>query len=401
MSSISLLQTPGLFRGQWVISRRDDLLWFVGGSLAGYLLFYLHAGLKLDMIAVWFAWVTLLDTPHFFGTYSRTYLDRIEWKRRKRLLLGSLGWFLLGPVMIGASALLFRAGVGLYQMPLTIMVVLVSAWAYLHVVRQHYGILRLYSRKNGETDAADQRLDWMLMHLCLFAPLAAFAVRHPEVRAMLQIPPGFATWPGWSLATMTWEQVGVVASMAVVAAVAGAFAFRQVRLVRAGGGLNVPKLLFLAAVVPFYVFLCFSPASCTAPLLGFAAFVTLSHDFQYHALVWFHHRNRFHRSPAADLSAHGLAPRLSRSFATFFGCALAMSLVLRFLGCSLDLTPGCQPLVLTSHWPLFGEITSRELLIGIIAGLQMHHYFLDQFIWRPSRDTGLAHDLNLPSGAAV
>lgn len=396
MSSVPMFpEVPGLLRGRWIISRRDDLLWFVGGSLAGYLLFYLHAGLKLDMIVVWFAWVTLLDTPHFFGTYSRTYLDKVEWARRKWLLIGSLGWFLIGPAVVGASAILFHAGIRLYQLPLAVFVVIVTIWSYLHVVRQHFGITRLYSRKNDETHPADRRLDWMLIHVALMAPLAAFAVRHPEVRSMLGLPPGDAAWPGWNLATMTWDQAVVVASLATVLAVVGLFAARQVQLLRAGTGLNFPKLLFLTAVIPFYSFICFSPASSSVPILAFGAFVTLSHDFQYHALVWFHHRNRYHRQPGADVSAFGLAPRISANLLTFFGCALAMSLVLRFLGCSLELTPGCNPIVLTSHWLLFGQITSRELLIAFIAGFQMHHYFLDQFIWRPSQDENLARDLNL------
>ena len=30
----------------WIINRRMDLAWFIGGALAGYALFFVHAGLK-------------------------------------------------------------------------------------------------------------------------------------------------------------------------------------------------------------------------------------------------------------------------------------------------------------------------------------------------------------------
>src|SRR5262245_13888874 len=85
----------------WIISKRSDLLWFIGGALAGYAMFYLHAGLQLDMVTVWFLWVVFLDSPHFFGTYVRTYFDKEEFQARKKLLLGSIAWLGFGPLMIG------------------------------------------------------------------------------------------------------------------------------------------------------------------------------------------------------------------------------------------------------------------------------------------------------------
>jgi len=107
---ISLQRWQARFTFHWIVSPRADLLWFIGGALGGYLLLYLHAGLGLDMITVWFLWVVLLDSPHFFGTYSRTYFDREEWQRRRKLLLGSLAWFLVGPAVLGLSYLGYRLG---------------------------------------------------------------------------------------------------------------------------------------------------------------------------------------------------------------------------------------------------------------------------------------------------
>ena len=47
------------------------------------------------------------------------------------------------------------------------------------------------------------------------------------------------------------------------------------------------------------------------------------------------------------------------------------------------------------NWILFGEISARELLASLIFGIQFHHYFLDQFIWRPGRDPELRENLGL------
>jgi hypothetical protein len=70
----------------WIINRRMDRTWFIGGALGGYALFFMHAGLGWDMVGIWFLWMVFLDTPHFFGTFSRTYLDKREFQQRRKLL---------------------------------------------------------------------------------------------------------------------------------------------------------------------------------------------------------------------------------------------------------------------------------------------------------------------------
>ena len=151
------------FSIRWIVNPRVDLLWFIGGALAAYALLFAHARFQVDMIAVWFAWVVVLDSPHFFATISRTYMDREEMMGRKRLLLSSLLWFAAGPAVIGLSWLLMQAGVASYRSAWTTFLLLFNIWAYWHVVRQHFGFLRLYERKGGETDPVDLRIDALLL----------------------------------------------------------------------------------------------------------------------------------------------------------------------------------------------------------------------------------------------
>ncbi len=68
----------------------------------------------------------------------------------------------------------------------------------------------------------------------------------------------------------------------------------------------------MLAVVPLHVYVCYASAVLTAPLLAFGAFVTIFHDIQYHAIIWFHHRNRYHR-PGVDQRQFGPAPKISRN----------------------------------------------------------------------------------------
>jgi hypothetical protein len=384
-----------------------DLLWFIGGALAGYGLFFVHAGLGWDMVGIWFLWVVLLDSPHFFGTISRTYFDKEEFRQRRRLLLGSLLWFAAGPIMIMLSWGLFSLGVGAYELPWQAFLIFFGLWAYWHVVRQHYGFMRLYQKKNGDSDPFDARLDSALLYAGLLLPFLVFIVRHPSVRTQFGLAETLPAYPmlpasgRWTapfdpayLGSLAWEHWIVALSAALIGTLAIAFLIRQVQRVRQGQAVNGPKVLFLLAVVPLHVYVCFSSAVLSASLLAFAAFVTIFHDIQYHAIIWFHHRNRYHR-PGVDKKRFGLAPKISKNLATYFGCAIFFALIFRLLGCTMDIHPGCTPFVISSEINLFGSMNTDALLKAFLLGFPLHHYFVDQYIWKTSKSKSLRKDLNM------
>src|SRR6478609_10954156 len=94
---------------RWIINAREDLIWFIGSVASSYLLLVLYVTGILPLIPMVAGWAILIDAPHVFGTFSRTYFDKSEWKTRKRLLLGSLLFFIVGPtlVLLGAGFTFF------------------------------------------------------------------------------------------------------------------------------------------------------------------------------------------------------------------------------------------------------------------------------------------------------
>jgi hypothetical protein len=316
--------------------------------------------------------------------------------------------------MVGISYLLYESGNSSYRLPFLLLIVFFNLWAYWHVVRQHWGIMALYRRKNKDFDAWDTRIDQALLYVGLLAPFLAFLVRHPEARRALGLSSAFPAWPEGSAGFMAtvramftagpdglwhWEHLVVGLSVAAVVTVVTAFVGRQYYRWTHGLPLNLPKLLFVVALIPLYSYICYSSAVITAPLLAFGAFVTIYHDVQYHAIVYFYSRNRYHR-PGVDRKKFGLAPFLTRNFATYMIAGIAMAGLFRLFGCSFDVHPGCFALVLTSDQTLFGSVTTKELLLSLMLGLPMHHYFVDQFIWRPSRDQHLREDLKMAQAQA-
>src|SRR5262245_11659363 len=139
------LDSPPRWRCGWIVGPGTDIPWFLLGALAGYALFFLHMliesgflrrhGLNWDMFTVWLVWYVFLDIPPFFGTYARTYFDREERHKRKRLLFGSLVFPFIGPALVVVCFALYSAGTERYQLPFELLFLFVSLWAYWHVVR--------------------------------------------------------------------------------------------------------------------------------------------------------------------------------------------------------------------------------------------------------------------------
>src|SRR5512138_610066 len=136
---------------RWIINVREDLIWFIGTVASSYLLLLLYVTGVLPLIPMVAGWAILIDAPHVFGTFSRTYFDKSEWKTRKRLMLGSLLFFVIGPTMV-----LLGAGFTFFFVA--------ALWAYYHLVKQHYGFMVLYKKKNNDLAPIDNALDrWLLM----------------------------------------------------------------------------------------------------------------------------------------------------------------------------------------------------------------------------------------------
>src|SRR4029078_11389352 len=99
------------------------------------------------------------------------------------LLIGALGWFLLGPACVLAGIL---TGTPLIFF---IFLVLAQLWAYWHVVRQHYGFMVLYQKKNGEVAGKENKADYWIFYTLMLAPFVSFLLRHPSARFQLGLGP--------------------------------------------------------------------------------------------------------------------------------------------------------------------------------------------------------------------
>jgi len=340
---------------RWIINGREDLVWFIGSVASSYALFALYVGGILPLIPMVAAWAILIDAPHVFGTFSRTYFDRSERKSRKRLLLGSLLFFVVGPVLV-------LLGLGL---PFFFGAAL---WAYYHLVKQHYGFMVLYKKKNNDLNRADNFLDRTFLLLALSYPFVAFVASDPS--AMERVPTSLRTGV---------NALGTVLLVATVA-FAVAWLFRQIQRLQWGLPLNVPKYLLLAAAIPMHWVVLLTPMDNKT--IAIVAILTIYHNLQYHRLIWFH--NKKYSNGEDRKTRYGAAELISRrviyyvAFGILFG--VWYQLPRQLVGRSADPTSLSLPL---------------QMFAAFFWGYAFIHYYLDSKIWRVRRDPSVGHALKL------
>src|SRR3989440_7836699 len=366
---------------RWIINAREDLIWFIGSAASSYLLLILYVTSVLPLIPMVAGWAILIDAPHVFGTLSRTYFDKSEWKTRKRLLLGSLVFFIIGPAMV------------LLGLGFTFFFV-AALWAYYHLVKQHYGFMVLYKKKNGDLAPMDNALDRLLLLFAFNYPFVAFIARDPE--AMARVP------------SILHSSVNLVAVFLLAGTIILGIAWlaRQAQRMIFGQALDVPKYLLLAAAIPMHWIVLLTPMP-NKPI-AIVAILTIYHNLQYHRLIWFHnqkyvergHPGRTGSSPTVregslDHSTlktkYGPAELISRrllyyvSFGILFGLLYqGPRQVLGYLGLK------------SSHGVPAAELSvAIQLGVAFLWGVAFVHYYLDSKIWRVRRDPSVGKALNM------
>jgi uncharacterized membrane protein len=385
---------------RWIISARDDLVWFIGSVAASYALLFLYVTGIVPLVPLVAAWAILIDAPHVFGTFSRTYFDRTERHNRGRLLWGSLLFFAVGPLLVwlGAGFVFFF---------------IAALWAYYHLVKQHYGFMVLYKKKNGDLAPIDNALDRLLLLFAFNYPFVAFIAHDPQ--AMARVP------------RLLHSSVNGVATLLLAGTIilAAVWVGRQVQRAVISQPLDVPKYLLLAAAIPMHWIVLLTPMP-NKPI-AIVAILTVYHNLQYHRLIWFHNKKYSAAtagvSPAAarrslaegrisveterqslsalsggkaavqDLrSEFGAAEMISRRLLYYIAFGVLFGLIYQgprqYLGY----------LSLRDHQSI-GNANEQsfpvQVGIAFLWGYAFIHYYLDSKIWRVRRDPSVGKALNI------
>jgi hypothetical protein len=349
--------------GPWIISRRDDLLWFQGSVLAGVgLMLFFWFGPHLDdanygpghvAVLALLLWGICFDGTHVWGTYARTYCAPDSGSRAA--LPGSWSWglLLIGPLLALADYWLCppeRSQLGSAGWLFRWFLVAAYLWAYWHLVRQHYGFLVLYRRRAGDTGVRGARLETAILWTGCLYPYLRFTLTDAYARTGLPVLVP-AEWLDLSRLTLDIA-FGVVMTGLLAILVSG-----KIEPFRLG-----PKHLLLGVVISFHL----AVFALLDNLLTITAALTIFHNLQYHRIVWQYERG------------HGRVP--SGGLLPYLTLGVILGIVWygpRVIGVAL----------VDSH-------LLRNCLLGLGWGFAFHHYLIDGTVWRVRRSPTVAAALD-------
>jgi len=256
-----------------------------------------------------------------------------------------------------------------------------ALWAYYHLVKQHYGFMVLYKKKNNDLAPIDNALDRLLLMFAFNYPFVAFIANDPT--AMARVPP---TLRGGVNAVAMLLLIGTIV-------LAIGWLIRQLQRAISREPLNVPKYLLLAAAIPMHWVALVTPMP--AKPIALVAILTIYHNLQYHRLIWFHNQKYRGKgvSPlnhAQDARAtYGPAAVISRRLIFYIAFGILFGIIYQgprqFLG-YLNLHTGDSPAALS---------TPIQLGIAFLWGYAFIHYYLDSKIWRVRRDPAVGQALKM------
>jgi hypothetical protein len=345
----------------WLFGPRADAAVFGGPAILSVAMFLLSGQLAPGGETPLWAWLILVlgvDVAHVWSTGFRVYFDGEELRERLALYIGV-------PVVVWA------VGVAAYaQSPLWFWRFFAYAAAY-HFVRQQYGWIALYGRREG-AGVWERRLDALTVYAATVGPLVYWhsAPARPfawfvEGDFLLHLP----TWTG-------------AASLVISAAVL--LGFNCVQLAKALRGQTVQrgKALLVASTAVTWV----------------GGIVVAENDFQFtvmnviaHGVPYFVLTFRY-ASAKADEGKTSWAQRIVR-----WG-PIAFAVVVLVLAFGEELL--WDRLVWHERSEVFGAPwalppSALTLLVPLLALPQGVHYVLDAFIWRPSGQPELRRRLGL------
>jgi hypothetical protein len=306
--------------------------------------------------AGWVILVLLVDVAHVYSTLYRTYFDP-QALSRQRSLLWTIPFFS------------FVGGVLLYSISSLLFWRLLAYVAVFHFVRQQYGFMRVYSRRE-EKNTWPARIDTLTIYTATLYPILYWHLHGPRnfnwfVDGDFVFPGGKALLP---VATTLYWMVVIV------------YLTKEVMLWAKTKTLNLPKAgIISGTLLSWYFGIVYFNGDMAFTLLN-----VVSHGIPYMALIWVYGQKTYARKERGYTFLKLVFSR--------YGVLLFLGLIFLFA----FVEEGLWDLTLwKEHKNIFGmarllniELSSSVLsfLVPLLALPQMTHYILDGFIWKVRKD---------------
>lgn len=344
----------------WIYSPKVDLLFILGPAFFVTVLVILLQG-QLEYFTsvppwLWLLLVVGVDVTHVYSTVFRTYFDKIEMQQRQAL-------YLLTPLIA------WVAGCLLYSMGSMVFWRALAYLAVFHFVRQQYGFMMIYGRKE---DHRFKLIDKLAIYSATIYPLIYW---HANRRNFDWFIDGdFVKFDSGII-----EQIAGIAYLLIMLA----YLIKEMLLWQQVKAFNFPRNLLLAGTAFSWLLgiVIFNND------IAFTAINVVSHGVPYLALMWIYGRNQ------AQLQGEKTSfqfPWIAKIFRrkrviVYLAVLFAWAYFEENLWDGLIWRDHGTVLYFADTFPIIHSEQTLVWLVPLLAMPQITHYVLDAFIWRMQR----------------
>lgn len=345
----------------WIYSAKVDGTFILAPALVITLVIicFQHSIAALDTIPPWLWGVLIVgvDVAHVYSTLFRTYADQEEFSARRTL-------YTLTPVIC------WIAGVMLYSIDSLWFWRVVAYLAVFHFMRQQYGFMMIYARKEHDHAPVFRLIDKTAVYAATLYPLIYWHTHLPRHFDWFVEGDFIAVQASWL------HQLSLVAYIFILAAYVAKELWLSIKV----RSINVPKnMLLFGTAISWWVGIIAVDND-----LAFTAANVLAHGIPYVALIWIYGRNQGSMAPQKMLFG-------TFSFQRFFTLSRVPVFIGLLILCAYLEEGLWDAMVWSEHKTIFYPFhilpaidskTTLALLVPFLALPQTTHYALDAFIWR-------------------
>ena len=345
----------------WIHSARVDLLFILGPAfavtLAVLLLQPMLAGTDGEPPWVWLALIVGVDVTHVYSTLFRTYLDRAEMEQRHAV-------YMLAPLLAWvAGCLLYSFGGMVFWRALAYL-------AVFHFVRQQYGFMMLYGRREGTAyPRAWKTLDKLAIYAATLYPLVYWHCT----------PRNFNWFVDGDLLQFDSARAAAVAT-ALYGAILAGYAVKEALLWRRTRRFNWPRNLMLAGTAVSWL----AGIVIFDNDLAFTAINVISHGVPYLALIWIYGSNQAAWQGGRTTHYFAWIGGLFRArwLPAYLGVLFLCAYLEEMLWDGLVWREHASVLFMANALHAVQSASTLTWLVPLLAVPQVTHYLLDAYIWR-------------------